>query len=1625
MTVEALCVGDTVCLFSEETFGYVYCVQSSITTLMEKVAADAENEDNVAEQHRQQGKKLLYGQIIQVELLKYNAKHALFKIMPRYKVKAEGDVVVHLRVRPVDQSNPRTLFPSTSAITYWQIELQDEAVNGILTHTHTHTHTQILFFRFDRYFISDPKTCFFLLPGGVVHWEQLCHFRHMCTRKYLKIAGETVTLTDDHMDPKHFLQTSSSHYGDLRLRQVEKDQIEYETYCRIEQVGSNHWLHAELEDYKRNQFQKSDSNEMSMTGLPWTRAPLKKITASQEMQYDDAFTLQEVKEEDLFNFNFMAGMVPGIQKILEDKKAGHMLYIRETNEIIEMLQELQSVLVMNSVPNKNNQKFVRNLQGDIGLNAAHMVMELVKDNRQIVDRIPHKYIDHFVDLLKSNKQELQSNEELLFLDHQLDLFGKLCYGRNEYAINVITEKHGYLKWQEAFCCLKDENLPDQLKAKYCHLIIVLFVDVGANMSVLDRVNLTFVYDYIGEVKKDDEQDIVSLNVLDDVLKRYRETTRYQENPETQAIVDAKYQAMEVVDLFFNYRFNIRLELLLYLCDIYFSLNQLAVKKLQDIFDKSALFTNYPMVDVLLVLITKQSIEVLSELHKMLPIMQRLTSAKMTQEQMKQMSDVLSKMITYCFLENEPEERQCILNTVFDILSQEIDIRLMVFTGNKSTCLKVLPNQVQKIMQLVSSFSNKAPQFLDLLNAIVKGENRFIESICKTIFSVKELLEILRDAKISNNLKRPFVRFLLWVYLNTASGMIDSRAGDLMHDEQMWGFVNSLQEVMSSLTKFAENNQEKVKELLKKPPGKYEQGHEDLKSHGSLHYILDAALPFLLIFVRSFYQPDRENHPEEALYVDTLAQSLVDFNKVVVPLISNPTHLKSMVGCINVILSASTLEVNVMEDFQQTFEAKASMGNTFSDARKKYLASFQQEEELNGRLNVFAINYSATYGGYNDVKTQIGFDKIEKEYTKIGGDEELPLGQEFQDHLKCFIKQREKNIKKKYQMAGKLIQQLEISASANYLNEWDRLNQEQLDKKCLQLLRALVHNQIVQLPLDWEFDVRQNNKQLLVIQMVQNALHEHGAMLKILSHLSKTTDDIVREVLAFLTVMLFRGNQSVQESLSQYFLGTREKKFFFAIKSRMNLSAIATKEKSSLIAQHQAKNEETINQMKTLRKAIESGRQVEEVLAVNMAGSALQGQLHASRMSTDKKGHKRKTTTSNMLKMRYGRMSPMGCMLSLNNSKLQLEVSPMIQALTKPINMSKDHKKKNKKNKVTPLDDKSPEIVFQEYNDEELEEIATYMMKDDSLLDYKDEGYIELVLRMLGLMCDGQNKTLQNYLREQPDNIKSVNLIAETAQFLGLIYSSINNNTIDLVTEIFNTLVKFCSDNHANQVVVFDNKICDYINFILRSAQFQGCKLRDIVEFKKSIGALVTALIEENSDKDEETGAKTKSIGVAMEVTETIDADSIWQVAVESYIKTQSKDIIGRKVCEMKEFVQNVGFNFFHILKRVNDIKANSYVNKTKLLKSPLHEEVWNYYERGTLSIEILKDNNLQKIYFRCKDKTVLREDVKEKFKYEVDRSLPSNKLREFMDWSKDIMDDIKYMQKVRANPFSRYLVKFW
>ena len=38
------------------------------------------------------------------------------------------------------------------------------------------------------------------------------------------------------------------------------------------------------------------------------------------------------------------------------------------------------------------------------------------------------------------------------------------------------------------------------------------------------------------------------------------------------------------------------------------------------------------------------------------------------------------------------------------------------------------------------------------------------------------------------------------------------------------------------------------------------------------------------------------------------------------------------------------------------------------------------------------------------------------------------------------------------------------------------------------------------------------------------------------------------------------------------------------------------------------------------------------------------------------------------------------------------------------------------------------------------------------------------LQVLGLMCDGQFRLMQNYLREQKDNICTINIVGEVALF---------------------------------------------------------------------------------------------------------------------------------------------------------------------------------------------------------------------------------------------------------------------
>jgi inositol 1,4,5-triphosphate receptor type 1 len=1450
----------------------------------------------------------------------------------------------------------------------------------------------------------------------------------------------------------------------------------------------------------------------------------------------------------------------------------------------------------------------------------------------------------------AKNQEQRPSLEFSFLQRQLDLFGKLCYGRNKYVIDVITEKLRYLTWEEAFICLTDESLPDHLRANYCELIVGLFVDVDDNRSVLDKLCLSYVFANVEqkpyskaaedpeeaitgvrmpffprlrkwitefmEMNKDmtaseighnqlveqvlrlvhylvrfgyyanidDIQDLLYplLSVLDGrndkpfkgakekhsaAQEKYQEHGRFQHNPQNTAVVNAKHMAMQVLELLFNFRFNIRLERFIYQfkaanegrsdvlyrvptrhgrfglasrsehrtremlgtneltqlmsphCDVLSDelLMEFANTQLEGILQESAYFEGKDLVAILKdlsdydydkmvvesmkllsryfsvhstlferavqaqVLVQSKSVSVYQRIDQTLPTLRRLVSSKLTTKQEQKVASLIDEYTKMCYLESDVEgavephrmNQKILYNfgvlaDIFDVLDKEIDIRLSqyaglreifrqcfcflqamargntevqsrlfdrldkllmvrgaeaeladalteVFTGNQEMCLKIRGYQVQKIVELLAQHQLDASEFLDLLKAVVKveeldlplkrnqgfvmtyinqnrsklawilesnaadkrkallktgdildpelsyllrmvdllatcaeGENRFIESMCQNIFSIETLLEIMNDPEISSTCKRPYVRFFVWVYLNTAGGKVESGAADLDHDEDMWAYLELLNKSLSKLGKGLKGMERDVKKMQSvrmslKPGGrrfdtpsrkKLEATKMESKrqasatgrvlEEGFLMYIFEAVLPLLQVFYTDYYQPEGPDHSHEIKVSQALTLNLLQISEEISRLVADQNQFRLLQSTVTVMLNQESLELpqEMVANFQQlSVDTKVDVR---SDAMKQYEKDFNREEKLNENLNQFVVNFQKAYQGHNRVSAQLGLPS-DAEYCEQGGDEDLPLGKEFQEHVRTFTNPSGGVDRH----AAKLVQQLYISYSdpdLGRLSEAERLEQERTSVSSLQVLRAIVHNQIVVMPDDNDGWSKAYQRGLDRVRRVQDGLNSFKAPLKIIPLLSHHNDDIVRETLSLLAAILYKGNRSVQGGFEDYFLNTREERFFIDVQGRLQRSMIATRERRALLAQHRAKVTKSKEMMETLRLRTQGKTAAKSGLAA--AGKA------------------------------------------------------------------------------------ADEIELKEIEIKE----GIHEGKDTSdALRFKDDGYIELVLRIMGYMCDGHNRVLQDYLRVQPDNIKSLNLVGDTTGYLQLFYGGINETNIELVTQVFDTLIEFTSGNQENQAVAFDHQIIDAINDILRLDMSSWQDTSKVYELKKSAVTVLQSMIEEN---DETT------IRLSREILETVHVEALYENMAMAFEEARKNP--GEDGEEPREFA----FLIHHVLLTLRDFGRIHWGKKWIFRYKPTGEQLGAeaVLNDDTMSIEVLRGEELQKVYFRVRKKAALREEVKEHLKWNISRESPTDKLRDFVEWAQDIRSDITFQQKIRGHWLASLFVagrRFW
>uniref|UniRef100_A0A1I8GXE5 RIH_assoc domain-containing protein n=1 Tax=Macrostomum lignano TaxID=282301 RepID=A0A1I8GXE5_9PLAT len=350
--------------------------------------------------------------------------------------------------------------------------------------------------------------------------------------------------------------------------------------------------------------------------------------------------------------------------------------------------------------------------------------------------------------------------------------------------------------------------------------------------------------------------------------------------------------------------------------------------------------------------------------------------------------------------------------------------------------------------------------------------------------------------------------------------------------------------------------------------------DDFRGHASLHYVFDSVFPFLQVFAHKFYQTeeDKDFSREKAIF-DRLTISAVDFCCQMAGIIVEPKILTQMVACLSTLVRKSSHDPSIMESVVENIGKGTKLQDTVAQMKSGNKEYYEQEIILNSKLKTMAVNLSLLWGGHNTVKAQLKYSS-DREYTSVGGDEALPLDEEFQ--------------KSRPVITSVSSSQHVSKPSSQEANS--RRDQERLTVRVLQILRAFIHNEERKLPDEWEVRMSEFRvkRGLKTIADIQSTLNSFDLMKHALPHLASSNSQIAKEVLSLLGIMLFNANEKVQESMLKYFLHTKEEVFFYAVRNRMQMSTANIKEKRLLISQQRARLQDAKSQADNLRTTMTLG-----------------------------------------------------------------------------------------------------------------------------------------------------------------------------------------------------------------------------------------------------------------------------------------------------------------------------------------------------------------------------------------------------------------------------------------------------
>jgi len=364
-------------------------------------------------------------------------------------------------------------------------------------------------------------------------------------------------------------------------------------------------------------------------------------------------------------------------------------------------------------------------------------------------------------------------------------------------------------------------------------------------------------------------------------------------------------------------------------------------------------------------------------------------------------------------------------------------------------------------------------------------------------------------------------------------------------------------------------------------------------------------------------------------------------------------------------------------------------------------------------------------------------------------------------------------------------------------------------------------------------------------------------------------------------------------------------------------------------------------------------------------------------------------------------------------------------------------------------------------------------------EFEEKGHIEEILRFLQLMTEGHNTDLQHYLAEQKFNAQSVNIVEECLNFIVALEKDITVDNIETAIQAFDSLTEFVQGPclATQQVIGLSPKFYFVCNEIM-SKDYRGVlKLDKTLELKDAMFITLTSLLEGSNNQKiaammreslnfidimeflkkcclisfspsefmHESGGKVAKIDLQVGGREEMASRIQSEVTQDGFRDKAVDREKARRVELATEQHEEIAFQIYFLINTLSDGESSLNEQSVKssltgiggfeahkkvsyLLESAEYSKYLVPLEKETGRIEMVRNNTLEKVYFRIPEETRFLSDKSRKefiTKVNSEEYTAQEKIRNFFDQTDTFITEIEHYQQFERKPEKNEKGKSW